>query len=106
MDCREYMSYIQPFLKEELDIKKTKQLLRHIDECDTCRDEMRTQYLVVEGLRRLETGESFDLSREFEEKLEESSAHNRNVFLSKNIVTCLEVMLVGFTALILIMGVI
>lgn len=61
MDCKEFKGLIQEFLHDELDENLLSRFLDHIEECGDCRDELRIQYLIYEGLERLESGETFDV---------------------------------------------
>ena len=60
MDCKEFNGLIQDFLNDRLDEMKLSEFLSHIEECEVCRDELRIQYLIYEGLARLEEGATFD----------------------------------------------
>ena len=64
MDCKEFKGLIQEFLHDELDVNMLSRFLEHIEECSDCRDELRTQYLIYEGLERLESGEPFDVDND------------------------------------------
>lgn len=64
MDCKEFNSLIQDFLHDRLGEMKLAEFLRHYDECEDCRDEMRIQYLIYEGLERLEEGGTFDAEKD------------------------------------------
>lgn len=105
MECREYRKLIQPFLKNSLDERKTKELLKHIDECPACYEEMRTEYLVVEGLKRLESGQNFDLNTEFDLMLEETGRSNRRIFMANYLVAGVFTAMLLFTLFVLIVGV-
>ena len=48
-------------MHDELDENHLSQFLEHIEECSDCRDELRIQYLIYEGLERLESGVTFDV---------------------------------------------
>ena len=50
MDCKEFNGLIQDFLHDRLDEMKLSEFLSHIEECEDCRDELRIQYLIYEGL--------------------------------------------------------
>ena len=95
---------IQPFLKDELEDRKTRKLLKHIYECKQCHDEMRTEYLMYEGLKRLETGENFDLNREFEDKLIEAEEENQNIFISRIVTNTICAGMLLFTLFVLLIG--
>jgi len=64
MDCKEVQKNITAFLDEELDGRKAQRFLDHIGQCSECREELSIQYLVKEGMVRLEEGGSFDLGKD------------------------------------------
>ncbi|MDE7339679.1 MAG: hypothetical protein K2N80_03835 [Lachnospiraceae bacterium] len=63
MDCKEEEKMIPVFLQDELDIKALKQFIEHIDGCPECMEELSIQFLVAEGLERLEAGNNFNLQK-------------------------------------------
>ena len=71
MECKEFTGLIQDFLHDALDETKLSEFLTHVDECEDCRDELRIQYLIYEGLERLETGATFDVDKDLSEWMEE-----------------------------------
>lgn len=77
MDCREYRTNIRAFIKDELDAKKTIRLIRHIDTCAECKEELKIQFLVFEGLKRLENGGTFDLNKDFATKIRNSLKYSK-----------------------------
>ena len=64
MDCKEFNSLIQDFLHDRLDEDKLTEFFIHIEECESCGDELRIQYLIYEGLERLESGDTFDVDKD------------------------------------------
>ena len=68
--CEEAERLIPHFLKDELQTKTMEAFLRHIEGCPACREELSIQYLVAEGLSRLEEGETFDFNAGLSRKLE------------------------------------
>ena len=80
MDCKEFTGLIQDFLHDALDETKLSEFLTHVDECEDCRDELRIQYLIYEGLERLETGATFDVDKDLAEwmELQRKRLRNRN----------------------------
>ena len=81
-------------------------LLRHISECPSCKEDMRSEYLVIEGLRRLESGSDFNLRKDFERMLKAETEKNEAIHNTRLLVN----MAVGFMLLlpfvVLIIGVI
>jgi len=69
MDCKEFEGLIPDFVDKRLDYSTTRQFLEHIDQCTKCKEELNIQFLVNEGLGRLEEGEAFDLQKEMRELL-------------------------------------
>ncbi|HAB95212.1 MAG TPA: hypothetical protein DCF49_10765 [Lachnospiraceae bacterium] len=70
MDCKEFSGLIQEFLHDGLDENKLSEFLNHTQECGDCMDELRTQYLIYEGLERMESGETFDVDKDLEKVME------------------------------------
>lgn len=106
MDCKECKGYIHPFLKNELNDRKCRILLKHISECPLCKEDMRSEYLVIEGLRRLESGSDFNLRKDYEQMLRTETEKNDAIHNTRLLVK----MAVGFMLLlpfvVLIVGVI
>ncbi len=69
MDCKEFEDYIPAFVENKMDFAMTKRFLKHWKECDTCKEELNIQFLINEGLVRLEEGSAFDLQKEMRELL-------------------------------------
>ena len=69
MTCKETECLILPYLRDELNEKKTKDFLEHMKECKSCYEEMEIQYLASTGLEWLESGSSFDLECEMKKIL-------------------------------------
>lgn len=55
---------IPEFLEDRLNNHELERFLDHLDDCSQCQDELSIQYLVYEGVPRLETGETFNLQEE------------------------------------------
>ncbi len=73
MDCINYRMNMLPYLKHELSIKKTRKLLSHVESCAECKEELKVQFLVMEGMKRLEYGKTFHLEEDFEKSLKASA---------------------------------
>lgn len=80
MDCKEFRSLIRSFLDDSLDEFGLAEFLEHYAECEDCRDELRIQYLIYEGLERLESGDTFDVDRDLADlmELQRKRLHTRN----------------------------
>ncbi len=64
MKCKEFEDLIPKFIEKKLDFVTTKRFLEHMQSCTQCKEELNIQFLVNEGLVRLEEGEAFDLQKE------------------------------------------
>lgn len=72
MTCREAENMIPLFLEDNLDTDDLRGFLDHMEHCVECREELTIQYLVSEGLHRLEKGSVFDLNRELKARIDNS----------------------------------
>lgn len=70
MNCKDAEKAIPYFLKDELNERQLRQFMSHIEGCPECKEELSIQYLVVEGMARLEEGGTFDLQAELERVLD------------------------------------
>lgn len=69
MECTAAERKISSFLSGELDERDTEEFVEHIEQCETCMEELAIQYLITEGMHRLEDGGAFDLNKELKEML-------------------------------------
>ena len=69
MDCTSAERKIGSFLSGELDERDTEEFVGHIEQCGACMEELAIQYLISEGMHRLEDGGAFDLNKELKEML-------------------------------------
>ena len=65
MNCKEFEKNIPDFLTLQ-------EFGEHMRECPGCKEELVIQFLVTEGMQRLEDGDAFDLQRELELRLAEA----------------------------------
>ena len=72
MECKKMEQLIKLYIDENIDLESLQTLLQHMDTCRSCRDELEIGFLVKEGLQSLEEGETFDLTKELQRKLEHS----------------------------------
>ena len=61
MECKEFEKRIPDFIKKKLDYITLKSFAEHVESCSKCREELTIQFLIDEGLIRLEEGNAFDL---------------------------------------------
>lgn len=69
MDCKEAQRWIPLFLKGELNRDTEYQLVEHITSCSECMEELTVEYLLLEGINRLENDEDIDVQSELEDRL-------------------------------------
>lgn len=72
MTCKEAEKMIPLFLEDELDTEDLHEFMEHIEKCDECMEELSIQFLVTEGMARLETGNVFDLQNELKAQIDEA----------------------------------
>lgn len=77
MDCKEVMKMIPDFLDYKLNSRELKDFLDHIEKCQECKEELSIQFLIQEGMARLEEGDTFDLQNEFDWMIENAKRKMR-----------------------------
>ena len=66
MNCKEVDKFIPLFLSDDLSNLELTDFLNHIDKCPECKEELTIQFLVSEGMQRLEDGDTFNLREELD----------------------------------------
>lgn len=61
MDCKEANKRMTDFLNHDLNSRELKGFMEHISDCKDCKEELSIQFLIQEGMIRLEEGSTFDL---------------------------------------------
>jgi hypothetical protein len=69
MDCKEFEKMIPNFINRRLDYFELKAFKEHFDSCANCKEELVIQFLVTEGIQRLEDGDAFDLQKELDVRI-------------------------------------
>lgn len=91
MDCKEFERLIPDFIDKKMDYAMTKCFVTHLNNCPNCKEELNIQFLVDEGLVRLEEGSAFDLQKEMRDLLIEAKRkvrfHERFLFWGKFVET-------------------
>lgn len=77
MTCRECEKQIPDFIGRRMDYLKLKRFTEHVDACSSCQEELVIQFLIQEGMARLEEGDVFDLQSELQERMEEAGRRIR-----------------------------
>lgn len=72
MDCKEFEKRIPDFIARKLDYPALKRFCGHMEKCENCKEELVIQFLVTEGIQRLEEGSAFDLQSELGQRLGEA----------------------------------
>ena len=104
MECKEFTGLIPDFLHDALDETKLSEFLSHVDECENCMDELKIQYLIYEGLERLETGATFDVDKDLSEWMKEERIRLRHRTGIKKTAIAAEIMTTA--AFLIVLGVI
>ncbi len=55
MDCREVQKKFIPFIDDELNVTELYKFLKHLRECEECREEYNIYYTMIMGMRYLES---------------------------------------------------
>ena len=63
-DCKYYEKLIPDFLADRLDSETAEKFIAHIEQCQECMEELSIQFLITEGMNRLEQGNTFELTKE------------------------------------------
>lgn len=75
MTCQEAERLVTPYIKDELSGDELEAFLNHIDECESCREELEIYFMVDVGLRQLDNGSgTYDIAGDLERKIEDSYA--------------------------------
>lgn len=69
MDCKETQRCVPLFLKDELDGETAQEFAEHVQSCSECMEELTIEYLLYEGISRLENAEDIDVQSELGERL-------------------------------------
>ena len=98
MECKEFEKLIPGFITKKLDYPTLKRFYEHVQQCGECREELDIQFLVQEGMQRLEEGNAFYLQAELGQRMEEAGKSIRfhSAFLYLGIL--MEIVAVGLLA--------
>lgn len=95
MDCKDFERLIPDFISDRLKYQDLKSFCEHMEYCEDCKEELVIQFLVTEGIQRLEGGNAFDLQGELKERLKEALVKVRRHTFFLRIGLALEVAAVG-----------
>ncbi len=74
MDCKETQRCIHLFLRDELDGGTAQEFVEHVRSCNECMEELTIEYLLSEGMSRLENADDIDVKKELGEMLNRTMA--------------------------------
>ena len=84
LSCREVEKMVMPYIDEALGEEELDEFLEHIEDCESCREELEIYYTVSVGLRQLDLGTGvFDITGALEESLDLAWLKVRAVKLRK-----------------------
>lgn len=72
LDCKDYEKLIPDFLADRLDSETAEKFIAHIEICPECMEEVSIQFLITEGMARLEEGSNFELTKELGTLIEDN----------------------------------
>ncbi|MBQ1241412.1 MAG: zf-HC2 domain-containing protein [Lachnospiraceae bacterium] len=73
MNCREVEKLVVPYIKDELTMDELDEFLEHVENCDSCMEELEIHYMVDVGLRKLDEDDTvYDIVGDLQRKLESS----------------------------------
>ena len=70
MECKELQKTTHLFIEDKLNSKDTIKFIEHINNCPICKEDLAIEYLVVVGIKRLDSESTFDLQNEITETIE------------------------------------
>ncbi|MSS63370.1 hypothetical protein [Velocimicrobium porci] len=85
MDCKETQANIELFVKDKLDVKKLKEFLYHVEQCEECMDELEVYFTLYSGMQILEKDKDsgIDYRVDLKRKLRKGEETLRNFRLKK-----------------------
>ncbi len=98
MTCKEFEKLIPMYVAKKLDYLTLKEFYAHMQSCEDCKEELTINFLVTDGLQKLENGDAFDLHKEWGSKVEET---RRRIGRNENMIKLgfwIEIVAVGVIA--------
>ena len=102
LGCKDYEKLIPDFLANKLDSEETEKFIAHIEQCQECMEEVSIQFLITEGMNRLEHGNTFELSKELAVLIEENK--DWIYFMKCRKVVHYSTLLIGLCTILLVAG--
>lgn len=72
MTCKEFEKLIPDFVAKKLDYLTLKEFYAHMQSCEDCKEELTINFLVKDGLQKLENGDAYDLQKEWGNRVDET----------------------------------
>ncbi len=88
LQCLQATKMIPSFIVGELSYRELEQFMEHMEECESCKEELSIQFLVEVGLNSLEAGNTFDLQEELDGAMEEAAGKVRLYHFSDTVFWC------------------
>lgn len=102
MECKEVEKQIPDFIGKKMDYVALKEFAEHVENCPKCKEELTIQFLIDEGLVRLEEGSAFDLNHELWVRMNEAGKKIRRNDLVINVGTVFEYIVMAAIAAVVI----
>lgn len=106
MDCKEFERLVPAFIGRKLDYRTLKRFREHVETCDNCKEELVIQFLITEGMIKLEEGSAFDLQKELDLRMTEAERkirfHSGFEYLGVLLEICLMLAIAGVVMWILL----
>ncbi len=69
-ECKKTEQNIPDFLEGKLSLENARLFFEHIDHCKGCREELEISFLLTEGAKRAERGETIDLKADLDKLIQ------------------------------------
>ena len=98
MTCKEFEKLIPNYVTKKLDYLTLREFYAHMQACEECKEELTIHFLVTDGLRKLEDGDSYDLHKEWNNRVDETKRKLRRNEGFLRLGFWLEILVVGIIA--------
>lgn len=72
MTCKEFEKLIPDYVAKKLDYLTLREFYAHMQSCEECKEELTINFLVKDGLQKLEEGDAYDLHKEWGNRVDET----------------------------------
>ncbi len=87
MDCKEVQSLLSKFIDGQCSREQANKMREHILNCPDCKEELTIQFLVQEGMARVDRDEDFNLDQEINRLLSPKRGRHFSMPVSWNVWT-------------------